>query len=206
MLVDSDFCPACNKSYESYASFCSDCGSSLVGIHPDQIGNIMSIRRVVLLSILSVGWYLLYWFYRTWKQYSIHTGRSAYPFWHAVSILVPLLNLITIYVHFRDLGVLVSRRNVPVRVSPTAAVIAGVVIIGFSFFSSVFVPDSAGLLTVIAVSLFPLLIELWLLLSMQSSLNIYWSSFPRASAARIGEGEILVAVLGIIWWIVWLVF
>jgi hypothetical protein len=47
---------------------------------------LISPARVVLVSALSYGLYLVYWFYLTWKHYRDHTGREAYPVWHALSL------------------------------------------------------------------------------------------------------------------------
>ena len=30
--------------------------------------------------------YLFYWFYLTWRQYRDHTGDTAYPVWHALTL------------------------------------------------------------------------------------------------------------------------
>ena len=59
-----------------------------------EIPCLISVRRVVLLSALSGGLYLYYWFFITWKHYRDHTGAEAYPAWHALSTIGACLRLV----------------------------------------------------------------------------------------------------------------
>ncbi|MEO8629031.1 MAG: hypothetical protein ABI612_13150 [Betaproteobacteria bacterium] len=46
------------------------------------------LRKLVLLSVCSLGIYQLYWFYRNWQLIKIHTGEDISPFWRTA--LAPL--------------------------------------------------------------------------------------------------------------------
>ena len=37
----------------------------------------ISLKRVLFMTVLSVGLYLFYWFYITWKRYRDHTQAEA---------------------------------------------------------------------------------------------------------------------------------
>ena len=73
------FCSNCGNEYQSVAQFCSTCGVPLTahssgegvletGI-PQELPYYISLNRILLMTVLSYGLYLFYWFYRTWKQY-----------------------------------------------------------------------------------------------------------------------------------------
>lgn len=200
--VGYKFCPKCEKPYDTHASFCSDCGSDIVSIAPQDLANIISVKRLVFMGILSGWMYTVYWFYRTWKQYKNHTSHKAYPILHGLGTLVPIMDLFIIYGHFRDYGKLFGQRGVALYFSPAAAVIVAIASLVFSFASlQANVTDFAGVLAMIAIAAFPLLLALWVLVSMQINLNVYWSSFPSAGPAKIGKGEIIVAILGVARWL-----
>ena len=57
----------------------------------------ISLRRIVVLSVLSAGVYYTYWIYRTWGQLAREVPNQGpyYPVWHALTQLIP------VYAQFR---------------------------------------------------------------------------------------------------------
>ena len=83
----------------------------------------MSPTRVLVMSVLSYGLYLVYWFYRTWKQYRDHTGTEAYPVWHALTLFVPIYGLFRTHAHMRCYQELMVKDRVATTISPGGAVV-----------------------------------------------------------------------------------
>ena len=115
------FCTNCGSPVEPDGDFCQTCGSA-IGLVPravvepgltdaGHLRHILSPERVVLMCILSSGFYLFYWFYLTWKHYRDHTGKEAFP---ATTLsagwAVFALVIITVFGH-RDLPPQLRRDN-----------------------------------------------------------------------------------------------
>ena len=81
-MVEAGRCLGCGSEIQAADRHCRSCGIELSeGLLVLRYK--LSPKRVVVMSILSFGIYLWYWFYMTWKQYRDHTGERAYPVWHA---------------------------------------------------------------------------------------------------------------------------
>lgn len=98
-------CPNCSREVQLSQQFCAFCGAALTrsseGLQVESGQQVseqalrvlpyyVSSTRVLFMSVLSYGLYLVYWFYRTWEQYRNHTGTEAYPIWHALTLFVPI--------------------------------------------------------------------------------------------------------------------
>jgi len=44
----------------------------------------LAIHKLIVMSICTLGFYELYWFYRNWRRVQARTGASMMPFWRAV--------------------------------------------------------------------------------------------------------------------------
>ena len=99
------YCPQCGTQVQVGGAFCANCGRNLrqaqdhgSGIAPastserqvvtTELRYRVSPNRVLLMTIISFGLYLFYWFYLTWKQYRDHTREEAFPFWHTLTLLI----------------------------------------------------------------------------------------------------------------------
>ena len=203
--MHSRFCPKCEDTFETYFKTCSFCGTRLVVFESRGVSvlrNIMSTKRVIALSIISGSLYLVYWFFRTGKQYQEHTDTADAPDRHAILILIPIVNLFFTYSHMRMYGDLIRARGLNPSVTPAAAV-ATVAVMHFMPIGVVnMAPQEFPLnLVAILVGLIGASIAAWLLSSVQKDLNSYWQSFSTASVAPLGVGEIVFTVLAILLWI-----
>ncbi|MSQ40942.1 MAG: hypothetical protein EXR55_04665 [Dehalococcoidia bacterium] len=111
------YCPRCGTEALSSAALRTTCGTALTTVDEPSGGGaggtasgsavemnvLLSPARIILMSVLSQGLYLLYWFYLTWKHYRNHTGRDVYPVWHALTLLVPIYSLFRTHAHVRAL-------------------------------------------------------------------------------------------------------
>ena len=149
---------------------------------------------------------MLWWFYITWKQYRDHTDEKAFPVWHALTLIVPIYSLFRVHAHVRTFKELMTKRQVAESLSPRAAVVASIVmgILGYIGISDVLFGEisktlalwlfvAAGIITAITA---------WLVVAIQGNINRYWSAVsPRAASCRIGIGEVLITILGMLLWV-----
>ena len=171
----------------------------------------LSPARIVTLSALSFGVYLYYWFYTTWKQYREQTGEPVYPVWHALAVSVPIYGYFRAHAHMRALEDLMSRGGVRSLISPGRAVLAVIVVSIAMMVASIppllAEPSSSAGVTVLLSSAVSAAVCAVLLLRAQESLNRYWDGLGNVSAEgpAIGVGEVILALLGTIQWVLGLV-
>lgn len=188
-------------------------GEAVVGTVPQVPADIpqilpyhISLGRVLLMSVLSSGLYLFYWFYLTWKQYRDHTGTEAYPLWHVLTLLVPIYGLFRTHAHMRSFKELMLKASLPTTISPGWAVVLVIVssALGWASFKG-----SLGQVTQERSMLFFILnvisiaVIAGLLLRVQGNLNRYWASLGnvRVTNAGMGVGEVVFGIIGILAWI-----
>ena len=177
-------------------------------------GAYISIGRVILVSVISMGLYWFYWMYRTWKQYRDHTlemaaetGDVHHPVWHGLTQLVPVYGFFRYHAHIRHYKALMVERGVPDTLNlgllTTVVVVNGIVGILAGAMRSPDLYSGAVLLTGVVLSIVALVVSIVVLCIMQSNLNRYWASVDGRlmQSARFGKGEIVCIVLGVLFWI-----
>lgn len=117
------YCSQCGRELQASDKFCSGCGAA-TGELP--LRNLISTRRIALLTVLSGGLYIFYWHYITWKQYHDHfrADDNAYPVWHALALLVPVYGAFRTRAHMRAYKEAMLQRGVASTIAPWAAVVA----------------------------------------------------------------------------------
>ena len=213
------FCSNCGQEYDHHDASCKNCG---VGIAQEpfpsgenssgetrELSYHISPRRVILMTILSYGLYLFYWFYLTWKEYRDHTGAEAYPVWHALTLLVPIYGLFRTHAHMRSLRKLMVQANISCSIRPGLAVLVIIVSsvlesisaqIAVGFGSTTITQGVATLSAVLDITAITMI--LGLLLQVQKNLNGYWESLTdtRVASERIGWGEPVLGIIGAFTW------
>lgn len=221
------YCPNCGTSAQASDRFCRNCGRDLAtrviiesttgaqtvetprATATPELATIISMERIVLLSILSAGLYWVYWFYLTWKHYRDHTKREAYPVWHALTLLVPVYSLFRVHAHVRSFKELSLGSGVRTSIIPGWAV-AGVAVKSALDVASFQLALSQGGREAAVASAFLAVLSIgivtWLLAYVQEDLNAYWKSIRgvKSISAKTGKGEIVVGVVGVIGVLVWL--
>jgi hypothetical protein len=217
------FCPSCDTRVYPSDNYCGACGSGLqggavvgaaypvAGVASGTLPYAISFRRVLLMSVLTNGLYLFYWFYLTWKQYRDHTRTEAFPIWHALTLTVPVYNLFRAHAHMRTFRDLMRDAGLVSTISAKWAVVLVMVsgvLDGVSFRLAGGFGDGGDMtqqtavaiafLTVISIS-----VVAGLLLHVQGNLNIYWSKVANAQLvnARIGVSEVVFGLIGGAFWV-----
>lgn len=168
-------------------------------------GNVMSVWRIALLMTLSYGLYFPYWMYRTWRQYSRHTGHRGYPVWHGLAWLVPVYGFFRFHAHGTAYRRLLDERNLPHDISMSEYIVALIIAAVIGSAGSILLattadtppPPLAYALLGAAITM-----ETGAIILLQRNLNRYWQHAGDGLArnARLGKGEILIAAIGIIFW------
>jgi hypothetical protein len=158
----------------------------------------ISVFRVFVLSILSLGLYQYYWFYRTWKELASETDDVHYPLWHALSLAVPVYGLFRIYAHMALIKGLALKKGVVTTLSPGMVVVLVLV----SEAVNMATVNVTGATMLVWLSIIKVTLIVSAIVWAQSALNGYWAS-SRGTALRatsISVAEVVFAFLGLLLW------
>ncbi|MCZ6615012.1 MAG: zinc ribbon domain-containing protein [Chloroflexi bacterium] len=201
------YCTSCGTEVLAGARFCQSCGSALATLVLKRVeGYRISPNRIVVMSILSWSLYLFYWMYLTWKHYRDHTGEVAYPVWHAMAVAVPIYGYFRVHAHARSFKELMTDAGVETTINPGRVVLWVIV---YSVLSGIenWLPYSGGISQGVAfvitiIDIISVVIVIGILQHLQKNLNQYWDSVAGSPVAstRIGVGEVVLAVLGVLAW------
>ena len=158
---------------------------------------LLNPAKVLVLSVLSAGLYLLYWAYLTWKQLKPETGDDHYPVWHALSLFVPVYGLFRIHNHLEVIQEMASRAGAP-SLNPSAGVVLLIAANITSLVASFVTDVSTGLvLASLGTSLYT--ITVW---RAQVGLNSAWRERYSGAVTRpISWVEIAFALVGVFIWV-----
>jgi hypothetical protein len=158
---------------------------------------------VVVLTVLTFGWYWLVWFGISWAEMkrALRNDRMQ-PFWHAFSLIVPIYSLFQIYAHYRTLDNLALQAGSTTRLNPWMALGALFVSGALTGFGSSIAAASPEAAPVGAVaSLAGLALALWVPGHGQAALNAIWRArADREVPSRISGGEIATLLVCVILW------
>ena len=181
-------------------------GVSTAAAHDDALPYFIPTNRVALLTVLSAGLYIFYWMYITWRHYRDHTGETAYPIMHALSLMVLVYQFFRLHAHMRVYQELMDTRGVPSTLSPLRAVglYFGVVMLEMVAFRLVAEPTITGLQQVayFAINLVQVVVLTWLISHAQRNFNRYWQHRlgARLSTTPISMVEVALVLLGLLEW------
>lgn len=218
------FCPYCSHQVESTHIFCGGCGRALPAessTHPEDeqteqprqtLAYRISPTRIVIMTLLSDGLYLFYWFYITWQQYRDHTGNRVFPMWHTLSLIIPIYGLFRTHAHMRSFKELMLNAGVLCTIAVGWAVVLVTVStlldnislrVNGGFFNFGEVSAGAAFLSAL-LDLASIAVVLGLLLHIQQNLNRYWASLNNVTLVdlNVGAGEVILAVIGVLTWII----
>lgn len=183
----------------------------------------ISPNRVILLSLLTTGLYAFYWMYLTWRHYRDHTGASAYPVCHALTMLVPVYQFFRLHAHIRSYRELMDEWGVPSTLNPMLSIGLAVAAVALLWAAARMASDAAVLgeqPSIVGVALSEtqrmgyfaanaarVALMAGLMWQAQGNLNRYWQRRigMQLAPAPLSLVEIALAVVGIINWIGWII-
>ena len=137
------------------------------------------------LSILTLGMYELYWFWRNWRDLQRELGVELQPVWRTLGLLVPIVNVVLVYDQLRMIREQCDAHDVVPKYQPG--------LVAATFFAIAV----AGNLTMF----WPLsLLNVVPLLQVQVALNGLWErAQPGASVrVRFSRQEIIAMIAGLV--------
>ncbi len=177
-------------------------------------GAYISIARVILVSVVSMGIYWVYWMYRTWKQYRDHTidmaaetGDVHHPVWHGLTQAVPVYGWFRYHAHIRQYKELMAERGVPDTLNlgllTTVVVSNGIVALIAGGMRNPALPNETVVAAGNFLTIATVIVSIVVLCVMQTNLNRYWASVDGRlmQSARFGKGEVVCIVLGAVFWL-----
>ena len=215
-------CPFCAEEILADAVKCKHCGEWLdkpaiamqrTKMIP-QYSNAQAPWRLVLLSILSLGIYDIYWFFRNWKHLKSNKDLNISPGWRTVGLFVPIYNVVLIYRQFRNIRDLARGVGCETYSSPGWLVFVYIFLgpmLGrlvasnmlqqemtsqnVTWFSDLFI-SIIGLILLVSPRLYALVV-------VQEALNNFWGEEQPGLPTRpkFSRGEIALLVIGGIVWI-----
>lgn len=174
--------------------------------------NFISPYRILALTALSYGLYMFYWFYLTWRHYREHTGRRAYPVWHALAVMVPVYNLFRAHAHIRCYNELMEEAGLSPDVTPwfavgtllTLWVLALVSLAVSGGFEEAPAMTLRQVVITLALNGISLGVMAFLQIRVQIGLNAYWGRVAtqrwERAVSKVGTGEVVISILGILLW------
>ena len=207
-------CPFCSEEIIAETVKCKHCGGRLnkptvitseTSSTVHQYSNTQAPWRLVLLSVLTSGIYDFYWFYRNWKHLKIHKKLNIRPVWRTVGLFVPIYGVFLGYWQFKNIRDYAEHAGCPTFSSP------GWLIIGYVFLSNISVEmnlysteliEPSELLGYTILAIFLGLYAVWILTTVQKTLNAYWETEQPKLKIRtnFSRGElILLFFSGSIW-------
>ena len=219
----TSYCTQCGGLVDPGHRSCGQCGASTssgVGTEktlrpsdslPAVLPYHITANRIVVMSVITNGLYLFYWFFLTWKQYRDHTGSSVFPVWHALTLFLPVYSLFRTHAHARTFGDMMRNANIPTAINPGGVValvllswILGLVILELSggLFGTVDLTVGDAI-TMTVLDLIAISLGIAVLLHIQSDLNEYWSATgaEAVTIAPIHPAEVIVIIIGAIFWL-----
>lgn len=202
-------CPRCGMELVGKERFCSFCGTELRGfsikkeVEPktenmvdingqsnnSQFSFKQPIWKLVFLYVFTFGLYEIYWFYRNWKHMKIHKNLDIRPGFKILSLLIPIYGWIIIDKQFKDIKDFARSVGCDTYSSP-GELTAGLVFLHSLYSLISRLPNPYANLSLI-VNILPVFI----LITVQKTLNNYWMKEQTALPERKGFSGIEIAII-----------
>jgi len=159
-------------------------------------------NRVLLDCVLSSSFYIFYWFYLTWKQIGEATGNPHRPVWHALGLFVPIYGWFVVHRHLRTIKELQDTAGIKTTINAgnllalfiIANILTGILI------------RLENMAVVLVLDIISVALIIVFLVRSQNNLNSYWEHTKgrQLTEARIGVGEVIFVLLGLLYWVSYL--
>jgi hypothetical protein len=125
-------CPFCGGELLAKALQCRHCRRWMpealsapepaVSARPYSLGQLPI--HLVLLSVLTLGVYEVYWFWRNWRDLRDNAGVDVSPGWRTVGLFLPVVNVAMVYQQLRVVSDAAASRGLTPSYSPLAVTAA----------------------------------------------------------------------------------
>lgn len=155
------------------------------------------------LSVCTFGLYLLWWIGASWAEMKRELrDEGMHPFWHAVSLIVPIYGQFRVHAHFATINTMLAAVGAGLRLRPGAMVVLVVLTAVLVRIVSEDIPAVVW----IPLSLVACACAAGVVVHGQRGLNTYFQSLPdRTITPRVHPVEWIVIVVGTIIWVLALI-
>jgi hypothetical protein len=112
-------------------------------IHKMKTKNIHALAgyKYFLFTILTLGFYQIYWMYRSWKVINLFNVRKTHAFLNTIVLFIPLVNIYFHYKFFRETKNILDEHKIKHDISPGFTTLAyfGLGLFGLGFITLYFV-------------------------------------------------------------------
>ena len=207
--MSSKSCPACGTLNDPTSLYCNLCGNKVTSPNTENhdsetsIANalILTNTRIVCLTIITFGVYILYWLYLTWKQMDGETDNNHYPVWHSLTFLVPIYGLFRLYDHLQTIKTLATKEEIETQFSPTLSLL--LILLNFALAVTSYGVTSG--LSILTIEIIQISLVITAILLAQTPLNAYWQKTkgPDVKSAVFDRAELgfillLYAIFGLL--------
>ena len=196
--MEEKVCVRCGQVNQANANYCTSCGNhTFVQAPPESQESApgqplltegyalqISAVRIIVLSIVTSGVYILFWLYRTWKQLQPETGEVHYPIWHAATLFVPVYGLFRLHRHLSVIQELAQKREVESLMPPAL----GVIVMALYWLLALVSGNQQDPMAILLLSIIGLALVTTLMVRAQKTLNAYWTSLHGSRAVRVPLG------------------
>lgn len=158
---------------------------------------------VATLSVCTFGLYLLWWIGASWAEMKRELrDEGMHPFWHAVSLIVPIYGLFRVHAHYATINTMLTAAGASLRLRPGAMV---VLVVLFGVLNRIVREDIPAVVWV-PLALVATACAAGMVVHGQRGLNTYFQSLPdRTITPRVHPVEWIVIVVGAIIWVLALI-
>lgn len=155
------------------------------------------------LTFVYLGIYPVVWFGATWSEIKRERNDpDMHPWWHALSILVPIYGLFQAHAHFDKINEVLTYEGLPPKLHPGPAVVGGLiagVLSGVGGYQGYLSTVGGNLGYDLFAALAGGLLMALVFVHVQAGLNAYWAVLPgRAVPFRVHWAEWAALVLGVL--------
>ncbi len=207
LALSNKSCPACGTLSYPTSVYCRLCGNKMLPPNTENQNSeassdntlILTNTRIVCLTIITFGAYILYWLYLTWKQMDGETNNNHYPVWHSLTFLVPIYGLFRLYNHLQTIRILADKEEIETQFSPVLSLL--LIILNFTLAVTSYGVTSG--LSILTIEIIQISLVITAILLAQTTLNSYWQKTKGADVksalfdrAELGFIILLYAIFG----------
>lgn len=158
---------------------------------------VVSIKKLVIMTIMTMGLYQTYWFYRNWKLYSAATNKSLIVFARAA---IPVL---FVYSLCSKVDERIRESGRSFKCSPLAMLVCYAIPALMSFGMMAGDPGAGGYPFAVHAWMlaFGMALQLYVLIRIQRAINFYEEDVNGQSNSSFTELNALWNVIGLLYWL-----
>ncbi|MDR6879534.1 hypothetical protein J2X61_001281 [Bacillus sp. 3255] len=152
--------------------------------------NVQPIWHLIVLTVVSLGFYQMVWFYRTWKQLCNHNNWNISYVYRTVFTFIPIIGFVIVTNLFKRIKRLLELNEIEIRVYPVLFMLS------FYVLNALFRLPSQNWWLLGFLSIIPIAYT-------QYALNIYWrkKQVNYIVRSKFSIRQWILIALGMLFWI-----